>query len=61
MSTIYICLNKNIEINSLLNKIQNMLQKYGNTSESVMKIEILKVAQENNGLIPKIEYEGDIM
>jgi hypothetical protein len=38
-----------------------MLQKYGNTSESVMKIEILKVAQENNGLIPKIEYEGDIM
>jgi hypothetical protein len=55
---IYITLNKNIDPNILINKIQQMLSKYGNITDCVMKIEIVKITQENNNIIPKLEYQA---
>jgi hypothetical protein len=57
MSSVYVTLNKNIDPNILINNIQNMLSKHGNTTNCVMKIEIVKIAQDDNIMIPKLEYK----
>ncbi len=57
MNSIYITLNQNIDANILLNKIQNMLSKHGDTTNCVMKIEIVKITQDDNSMIPKLEYK----
>ena len=54
---IYVTLNQNIDANILLRKIQNMLSKHGDTTNCVMKIEIVKITQDDNMMIPKLEYK----
>jgi hypothetical protein len=57
---IYVRLNKNIDPNILINKIQHMLSKYGDITDCVMKIEICKITQDDNHMIPKLEYKGQL-
>lgn len=57
MNSIYVTLNQNIDGNILLNKIQNMLLKHGDITNCVMKIEIVKIGQYDNSMIPKLEYK----
>jgi hypothetical protein len=57
---IYITLNQNIDGNILLNKIHKMLSNHGDTTNCVMKIEIVKITQDDNHMIPKLEYKGQL-
>lgn len=57
MNSIYVTLNQNIDANILLHKIQNMLSKHGDITNCVMKIEIVKITQDDNSMIPKLEYK----
>jgi len=57
---IYVRLNKNIDPNKLLNSIQNMLSKYGDITDCIMKIEIVKITQDDDYMIPKLEYKGQL-
>ncbi len=37
-----------------------MLSKYGDITDCVMKIEICKITQDDNHMIPKLEYKGQL-
>lgn len=60
MNSIYVTLNQNIDPNKLLNSIQNMLSKYGDITDCIMKIEIVKITQDDDYMIPKLEYKGQL-
>jgi hypothetical protein len=52
----YITLNKQIDANLLLNRIQELINRHGDTTDCILKIEICKITDNNNNLIPKLEY-----
>lgn len=61
--SIYLKLNKNIDINALLSSIQSLIHKHKNVADindCVLCIDIKYVNQNNNDLIPKLTYKGDI-
>ena len=59
MSSIYLSLNKPINSNKFLNSVHQLITKYGNVTDCLLKIEIIKISTEYNNLIPKIEYKED--
>lgn len=57
MSNAYISLNKQIEANKFLNIVQTLIQKHGDITDCILKIEILKITREDNGMILKLEHK----
>ena len=60
MSSIYFSFNKQIDANKLLHEIKNLIHKTNITSDSILQISILNVGYDNNEIIPKLEYKGNI-
>ena len=60
MSSIYLSLNKQIDANRLLQQIQNLINKTSVTPDSILQISILSVGYDDLGIIPKLEYKGDL-
>lgn len=54
---IAITLNKEININWLLQQINNEIQKHGNGEDRILYIEIKKIEQTTNDCIPKLEHK----
>jgi hypothetical protein len=60
VSSIYLSLNKQIDANRLLQQIQNLINKTSVTPDSILQISILSVGYDDLGIIPKLEYKGDL-
>ena len=58
MSSIYFSLQNPIDVNNLIQKIQKLIHN-NNNSNSILEITIKNIEQEDNGLIPKLEYKGE--
>jgi hypothetical protein len=59
MSSTYLSLNYQIDTNKFLKSVHNLIKSYGDTKDCILKIEILKISQEDGNLIPKIEYKSN--
>jgi hypothetical protein len=58
VSSIYFSLQNPIDVNNLIQKIQKLIHN-NNNSNSILEITIKNIEQEDNGLIPKLEYKGE--
>ena len=58
MSSIYFSLQNPIDVNNLIQKIQKLIHN-NNNSNSILEITIKNIEQEDNALIPKLEYKGE--
>lgn len=55
MSSTYLSLNRQIESNRFLKIINDLITKHGDIKDCILKVEILKIAREDNGMILKLE------
>jgi len=55
MSSTYISLNRQIESNKFLKIVQELITKHGDIKDCILKLEILKVTRDDNGMILKLE------
>ena len=55
MSSTYISLNKQIESNRFLSIVNNLISKHGDIKDCILKLEIIKICREDNGIILKLE------
>jgi len=55
MSSTYISLNKQIESNRFLSIVNNLISKHGDIKDCILKLEIIKICREDNGMILKLE------
>lgn len=58
MSSTYISLNKQLEANKFLNIVQNLITKHGDIKDCLLKLEIIKISREDNGMILKLEHKN---
>lgn len=55
MSSTYISLNRQIESNRFLKIVQELIIKHGDIKDCILKLEILQVTKDDNGMILKLE------
>jgi hypothetical protein len=55
MSSTYISLNQQIEANKFLKIAQTLIAKHGDLTDCILKLEIVKVIRDYNGMILKLE------
>jgi hypothetical protein len=55
MSSTYLSLNRQVESNRFLKIINDLITKHGDIKDCILKVEILKIAREDNGMILKLE------
>ena len=55
MSSTYISLNNQLEANKFLRITQHLINKYGDIRDCILKLEIIKISREDNGIILKLE------
>lgn len=53
----YISLSSNIDVKIVVRFIQELLSQCDKPEDCFLKLEIVKVSQTNNELLPKIEYK----
>lgn len=57
MSKTYFSLNQQIESNSFLRAVQELINKHGDTKDCILKLEIIKISRDDTGMILKLEYK----
>lgn len=57
MSSTYFSLSQQIESNKFLRAVQELINKHGDITDCILKLEILKVTRDDNGMILKLEYK----
>jgi hypothetical protein len=57
MGATYFSLNRQIDANKLLKKMQELLQKHGDVSNSILKIEVIDISRDDTSMILKLEYK----
>jgi hypothetical protein len=57
MSATYFSLNRQIDANKLLKKIQELLHKHGDVSNSILKIEVIDISRDDTSMTLKLEYK----
>jgi hypothetical protein len=55
MSSTYISLNRQIEANRFLHIVQELITKHGDIKDCILKLEILQITRDDNGMILKLE------
>ena len=59
MNSTYISLNKQIESNKFLKIVNDLILKYGDIKDCILKLEIIKISREDNGMILKLEHKNN--
>lgn len=56
---IYFKLDKPIDANQLLSKIQKLMNSSNVNQDSIMEISIKNISYDNTSIIPKLEYKNE--
>jgi len=59
MSSTYISLNKQLEANKFLKITQDLINKHGDITDCILKLEILKISRDDSGMVLKLEYKDE--
>lgn len=59
MSSTYFSLSQQIESNKFLRAVQDLINKHGDVTDCILKLEILKVTRDDHGMILKLEYKSN--
>lgn len=59
MEKLYIRLNKQIDANKLIEKIQKILHKNQINNDTIIEICLKNINKEDNSMIPKLEYKNN--
>ena len=57
---IYFRLNKQLDGNYLLQKIQQLINQSNINEDSIIEISIKSISYDSNTIIPQLEYKGEI-
>lgn len=57
---IYFRLNKQLDANYLLQKIQQLINQSNPNEDSIIEISVKSISYDNSTIIPKLEYKGEI-
>lgn len=55
MSSTYLSLNQQIDANKFLKMVQALIAKHGDLTDCILKVEIVKIMRDDNGMILKLE------
>jgi hypothetical protein len=55
MSSTYLSLSRQIDSNKFLKIVQDFISKHGDLTDCILKLEIVKVTRNDNGMILKLE------
>jgi hypothetical protein len=55
MASTYLSLSRQIDSNQFLKIVQDFISKHGDLTDCILKLEIVKVTRNDNGMILKLE------